>query len=1438
MGHLKRSCRIAVTAMAALMLLTSASAAAEPPPFLTQICKSGSGPGQCLGPTDVATDPSTGNVYVMDYGNSRIDEFTAWGEFIRAFGGGVVNGGAAGMGTLSPGSTAVTDLSVSSKEFVAGMPIEGVGLAPGTTVMEVSGVQITLSKPATQAAAGQPTELSSPEAPNNVPTNELQRITVTATNGSYRLTFSSFNSKSETTKTTGNIPYNAAASVVRSELEGLSNIGAGNITVTSANPGGEAGIPGGPYLVEFSGASFTDTNVNAIRASEGSPAPTNGRVNVRDVRNGGGAFEVCTGLDCRQGIEGHGPGQFSDNDGIAVDAQGNVYVAESSHSYGQSCWHGECEFDFSGSNNRVQKFDSEGNFLLMFGGDVDEGGGVPAHPGNLCTAEYIAAGDACGGGRRGKGNGEFGVGAPSNFNEITSPGPGIAIGPTGTIYVGGFERIQEFNPNGSFKGLFPDPEGVLTGEEVKGLTVDSVGDIYAVFSKDLNFSKEGIRKLSPAGKLLATLPARSPRALAVDPTGDLYAGDGPVEAHEFQVLGFSPDGSALPNFPFEPGPIRSFGMATSSSCGIQGVDIYLADGVRASTSGGISAYGPPPDPSVCPPPEVPPAIDAQSVTSVDSDGATVKAKIDPRFWADTSYYVEYGTGKCSEGGCDRQQPAAPGSRLTTQTIAQEISTPGVLLSNLEANTTYHYRFVAQSSGGGPVRGVGGAVGSDGSEGTFTTFPLRAEGRTDCPNQAFRAGGSARLPDCRAYEMVSPVDKNGGDATTYPFVGGLLASSSDGQKLGYAALRSFADPEAAPLYSEYLAARGSDGWSTRSISPPRSNPAFFSPGGSGQYKAFSEDLCSAWILQDSPYPLVPEAPVNAPNLYRQDLCGEGGFQLVTSTAAPGFDFKHEFPETHYLPNPQGHSSDGSLSVFRANAKLTSNACETESEQLYAASEEGPLRLVSILPNGKASCTHSTLGTFWGSDDGFTSSSVYHAVSADGSRIFWTASEAGGPPLGFASGGGRGTLYVRLNPALPPAKPGSGCSEAEKACTLAVSGSPKTFFWGADPQGETAIYSVGSDEDSKLFEFDVATATSHLIAGETFGVAGMSEDASRIYFASSEVLSGEQTNNFDAKASAGKPNLYLYEKGVGFTFIGILGTGDLHGGSINNSVTPSPLSRDPRSRSARVTADGLHFAFSSSASLTGYDNRDLESSVADEEVFIYDADGGSGSGHLACVSCNPSGARPAGRMVIGGQLQVWAAAVLPGWPGQLNPSRLLSSDGSRLFFESYEALVPNDTNGARDVYEWEEAADAADCRALGAEIFVASAGGCLGLISSGQNHVDSELLDASSNGSDVFFSTSASLLPQDLGLVDIYDARVDGGFPSPPGLQPACEGEACQGAPAPPNDPTPASSSFEGAGNVKESVQKKPRKKKHAKKKHIKKPRQQSHTKRASKGRATR
>jgi len=191
-----------------------------------------------------------------------------------------------------------------------------------------------------------------------------------------------------------------------------------------------------------------------------------------------------------------------------------------------------------------------------------------------------------------------------------------------------------------------------------------------------------------------------------------------------------------------------------------------------------------------------------------------------------------------------------------------------------------------------------------------------------------------------------------------------------------------------------------------------------------------------------------------------------------------------------------------------------------------------------------------------------------------------------------------------------------------------------------------------------------------------------------------------------------------------------------------------------------------------------------------------------------------------------------------------SRNLSSDGSKVFFETAEALLPADTNGqgeclffhtyrkCMDTYEW-QAPETGACNETSPNYNPLS-GGCIYLISTGKSEFPSLLADASESGNDVFFFTRQSLVGQDEDeLQDVYDARVGGGLASqnPPPPNPCPSAEACHGSvPAPPTESTPGSAAFVGPGNPVPK-HKKQKAKKHKSKKHNKhKQKKQANSKR--------
>jgi hypothetical protein len=1039
------------------------------------------------------------------------------------------------------------------------------------------------------------------------------------------------------------------------------------------------------------------------------------------VRNGAAELQTCgpqatpPSAACLPGLEGDGAGQLDQPAGIAMDSSGDLFV-------------------FDRANERVQKFSPDGEFILTFGGGVNQTTG-----GDVCTA---ASGDTCQAGAPGNADGQFGV-----ENRLGSDGNYIAVGPADTVFVGDKDRIQEFEADGTFIGAIPLPEPGAPG----ALAADPVsGDLYFAFGQEtprvVPSPQPDVYRLDPEdGDVLGTLPVPKPIALATDQVGNAYVvlqPFNPEKALPPEVIEFDSDGEPIipegaefrPALDVATGDLRSLATNTVTAAG--GVDLMV--GFESPGVSAIDVFGPPPD--KWPPPLLSPKIDAQFAADVGTESATVEAQVNPRFWADTRYFVEYGAEPCSQGGCT-QKPAPPGILLGAGIVNASITTEGIELDQLDPGTHYFFRFVSESGGGGPTIGEGEGH----LEGDFVTH-LPSSASTTCPNQAFRTGPSAFLPDCRAYEIVSPLDKADGDIIVrcniqcHPVR--LDQAAEAGGKLTYSAYRAFGDAQSGPYSSQYLATRGPNGWSSHGISPPQEGaPPVSNPVLDTQFKAFSADLGQAWLSQSYEPLLAPQAVPGFTNLYRLDT-ETGEYEALTTTKPV------ETAASSYEVELQGLSANGEQAVFWANGKLTGNATGKGLRQIYEVGN-GSLKLVSIRPNKTPNAESATVGSSDLVSPTGRTATLHQAVSADGSRIFWSES---------VGGINQGRLFARI----------------DNQETIQLSAAAE--FVTANADGSVALFRT---KEENLVEFDLESKAATTIGTAVVGAVAFSDDASRIYFVSTAALTGG--------ATPGSPNLYLYERAQPLTFVATLAPADVSGSNSFAVVAPRPIKR-----ATRVTGDGKVLVFTSQADLTGFDNTDLSNRETDAEVFRYDADDQS----LLCVSCNPTGARPRGQQLEAQDVPTgfWAAAYLPGWSSQFYPSRALSSSGDRVFFNSSDALALRDRDGKQDVYEW-ELAGTGDCTAQTAELDPES-GGCLSLISSGEGSKDAAFLDASANGSEAFFTTGEKLVPQDPGAIDVYVARVGGGFPPPPASPEPCDGEACQPVAAPPGPAPSASDAFVG------------------------------------------
>lgn len=782
-----------------------------------------------------------------------------------------------------------------------------------------------------------------------------------------------------------------------------------------------------------------------------------------------------------------------------------------------------------------------------------------------------------------------------------------------------------------------------------------------------------------------------------------------------------------------------------------------------------------------------PSVEGESFSNVGSSGVTLSARVDPE-GSSSTYFFEYGTS------------VAYGSVTASESVGAGSEGVGVLVDvgGLQPGTLYHFRVV--------VRNASGETG-DGVDATFSTFPVVASG----------------LPDGRFYELVSPAEP--GNITVYqPFADGETAentffssyravrAAADGGALAYIAAPS---PEGGNGSfgigegDQYVATRSvAGGWSSREIQPLTGEKE-------AEFEAFSSDL-SVGILESYSV-LAAGAPGGGfDTLYARDL-NDGGYESLFSTIPPhrspgagesgDFGSHGGFPSfgrLHYA----GGSSDLSHRLFEANDALTPAAEEdppsSEQNDLYD-SVGGQLYLVNVLPEGKVAPGAVFGGP--GLNSGPSASPDYsNVISSDGSRIFWTDLN-------------NHDLYVRENDTQPqsPVNGEGHCTVPADACTVLIDGSGGGRYQAATPDGShvfftdcnrltadstavhansecgTYIETEGPYEElilegNDLYEYDlengaltdltVDTNVSDSLGADVQGVLGASEDGSYVYFVASGVLAPGASNvsdyyNLYAVHVGEAPKLISahirrgYAPGYG-PEIGGRGAGvgdDLVDGYDSSGGHNGDWQQDVGHRTALVSADGRHLIYLHGGFEGG------------RQVYLYDY----GAVSPDCVSCSPVG-EPDSRESV----------VLPTSEQPTYMPRDMSADGDQVFFDTAQALVPQDTNGREDVYEWERDGSG-DC---GLEK------GCVYLLSGGTSNEGSYFLEASENGDEVFIVTAAQLGDQFQGeALHVVDVREGVQPPAPP----ECSGTGCQGLPgSPPIFATPSSVTFEGVGNFEAPV----------------------------------
>ncbi len=694
----------------------------------------------------------------------------------------------------------------------------------------------------------------------------------------------------------------------------------------------------------------------------------------------------------------------------------------------------------------------------------------------------------------------------------------------------------------------------------------------------------------------------------------------------------------------------------------------------------------------------PPVILTTSAQSVSYLEAAVRATIDS-FGLPTKYRVEYGATE-SYGTSTPWVEMAPGEGATDVVIH---------LFGLVENMTYHYRVLAENE----------AKAVAGSDQTLTTLVRRPQEL--CVNAEYRTGFSTNLPDCRAYELVTPADTRG--MSPYGALSAFNAwlvtprGALAGQSLAFFVNGTLPGFEGNGRGDAYRALRGSgshpsEGWESDLV-----GPSYTEIGGGADsalgiaadqeyafWKIFSNEVLEGTLSNGT--------HLRTPAGFEPDPLGQGSL---------GSDLK---AEGNFL------SPGGTNIIFSSEAHLEEVAAPEGTEALYDRTPTGT-EVVSVMPSG--------------SPFGAGQDATYIAASEDGSTVLFKVG---------------GVLYLHHD-----------------GTTVEVAAGPNAFA-GMSEGGERVFYvdaAVQADTPAPagLFACDVASGpcagpeavqTPIEIAADSRFV-NVSSDGSTAFFTSEDVLTGAEENEAGETAQAGEGNLYVWDGGAQTTkFVSRLDAKDLELQAFEGPDVVVNLIRWPAAigpggsrgvSPTRSTPDGSVLVFQSHARLTTYDNEERS------EIYRFDRTADPGE-RLDCVSCDPSGAAPSHDATL--QSLRFGAAVSR---STLIPN--VNDDGNSVFFESEDRLLPEDANSTSDVYEW-KAKGVGNCN---------RARGCLALISSGQGENPSYLYSMTPDGHDVFFRTSEKLVGQDVaGSPSLYDARVEGGIPSPPDEAP-CQGDACQG-----------------------------------------------------------
>jgi hypothetical protein len=588
----------------------------------------------------------------------------------------------------------------------------------------------------------------------------------------------------------------------------------------------------------------------------------------------------------------------------------------------------------------------------------------------------------------------------------------------------------------------------------------------------------------------------------------------------------------------------------------------------------------------------------------------------------------------------------------------------------------------------------------------------------CPNEAIREQQHATfLPDCRAYELVSPAQKFGYSVGEHVYGDVKLGVAPSGDLATYSGAYAL-EGSAVGTFSGLEAARGEGGWSTGSIPVP---------GGENQMGNGAASLDAY---------LVGTTPDQRTAVYRDDTTSpygslwvrraDGSRQRIVTDTVRGDGFGALNPGQAWF---WGISADGKHVVFADSDRLLPGLPAGSNDILYewvddgANGGAGTLRVVNRTNSPTPTLIDEEAAELGGATSYPPSREsgvqVRDAISADGSRIFFQNPA----PAGYDDPGGPvylredGTRTVEVSAPNPGYAPGSSFQYLAASSDGSV-----VYFWS---NGQLAAAAPGA---GGIYRYDVP--------GEELSFVGEAH--------LEEANPGAEVSTQPALASADGSHLYFIgnDGPGGGAAIDVYFNGAVH--HVSNEApgtSHGPGLYDGPCADANVTPDGRFFAFAAT---------NISGGIENNQIYRYDAQGEE----VVNVVTTPLAGTP---------FAAYGATFAPGtcgggYPRPTERIRVMSNDGQYVFFDSPAPLVPGDNNGVPDAYEWHD--------------------GEVSLLGSGSG-TGSAFAGADASGANAFLITAQPLAPQDIDhAIDIYDARVNGGFLAA-GLPASCSGDECQG-----------------------------------------------------------